>query len=347
MDKPTKIIIAGAAVQILLTVAFVLFFLFWDTGILPGAIGFAVLSLCNFLVGYLFLYREVNGTLRKVDDTIEQLVNGTPAEYFDAREETLLGKFQSQITRLYRILLAHKDQEKRQREDLSALVADLVHQINTPLANIEMYVDFLLSEDLDEETRKKFLSHVKSQTERLGWFGEGFDKAARLETDIISMKPVRLEVLPAVLEAIDEVSLKAQKKNCEICLEGDRSITAFYDRKWTTEAFFNILDNAVKYGDEGEKIHVRLSAYQLYVRVDVENVGPVIPPGERAEVFRRFYRGETAALVQEGVGLGLHLVREIVAGEGGYVLVENWENKGNRFSIFLRNAGEDEEGGEP
>lgn len=340
MDKPERIITAGISLQIFLTIIIAGLAFFRQLSGMAEVLIFSALSLINLIVCYIFLHKEIRGMLRKVDDTIQSLLDETPKVNFDGEEESLPGKFQFQITRLYRILLAHREQERRQREDMSALIADLVHQINTPLSNIEMYVDFLQQEDLDEEIRRKFLGNVKNQCEKLGWFGEGFDKAARLETDIISLKPEPAQVLPAVLAAIDEASLKARQKGNEICLEGDTSIMAVYDRKWTVEAIFNLLDNAVKYGREGTEIHVRLSSYQLYVRVDVENEGTVIPKEEQNEVFRRFCRGENAALVQDGVGLGLYLVREIITGQGGYVLLENWQNKGNRFSIFLRNAGE-------
>lgn len=340
MDKPEKIITAGISVQILLTLIMAGVTLFRQLPGMAGILIFSALSSINLLVCYIFLHMEIRGMLNKLDNTIQSLLDESPKVNFNEEEESLPGKFQFQITRLYRILLAHREQEKRQREDMSTLIADLVHQINTPLSNIEMYVDFLLQDDLDEETRKKFLGNVKNQCKKLGWFGEGFDKAARLETDIISLKPERGQVLPAVLAAIDEAALKAQQKGNEICLEGDTAIMAVYDRKWTVEAIFNLLDNAVKYGRENTKIHVRLSAYPLYVRVDVENEGAVIPKEEHNAVFRRFCRGQNAALIQDGVGLGLYLVREIITGQGGYVLLENWQNKGNRFSIFLRNAGE-------
>ncbi|MDO4276821.1 MAG: HAMP domain-containing sensor histidine kinase [Eubacteriales bacterium] len=340
MDKPERIIAAGISVQMGLTVILALSSLSGYLSVCGEILIFSALSLTNMILCYTFLRKEIRGMLRKLDDTIQGLLDESPKVNFNAEEESLPGKFQFQITRLYRILIANKEQERKLREDMSALIADLVHQINTPLSNIEMYTDFLLQEDLDDKTRKKFLENVKNQCEKLGWFGEGFDKAARLETDIISLNPKRAEVLPAVLAAIDQAALKAQQKGNVICLDGDTSIEAVYDGKWTAEAIFNLLDNAVKYGREGTEIHVRLSAYQLFIRVDVENEGKIIPKEEQNEVFRRFYRGENAALVQDGVGLGLYLVREIITGQGGYVLLENWKDKGNRFSIFLRNAGQ-------
>lgn len=343
MDKPEIIMRTQAGLGVAGIIIFFAVIHVRPEDAVSAAAVYAVYMFLDLMVGYTLLHREIRSTLMNVNETIQGLLDETPVRRFSEESESLLGKFQFQIARLYRILTAHKEQEQKMREDLSGLVADLVHQINTPLANIEMYVDFLMQEDLDEVTKKKFLNNVKSQTEKLGWFGEGFDKVARMETDIISLKPEYAKVLPTVLSAIDEASLKAQMKGNEICLEGDMEIAAYHDRKWTAEAFFNLLDNAVKYGTEGTKIYVRLSAYQMYVRIDVDNEGPVIPLKEQAKVFGRFYRGSSAVMVQEGVGLGLYLVRQIIGGEGGYVLLENWQEKGSRFSVFLRKQEADDE----
>ena len=93
--------------------------------------------------------------------------------------------------------------------------------------------------DLSAENKSHFLSNISRQAEKLGWFGEGFEKAARLETDIITLTPVEQELLPIILEAADQASPRAEAKGREIRLEGDRGIRVCVDGKWTLEAVFN------------------------------------------------------------------------------------------------------------
>ena len=187
------------------------------------------------------------------------------------------------------------------------------------------------------------------QAEKLGWFGEGFEKAARLETDIITLTPVEQELLPIILEAANQASPRAEAKGREIRLEGDRGIRVCVDGKWTLEAVFNLLDNAVKYGAQGSDILVRMSAYELYACIEVCSEGNRIPEAERNMVFQRFYRGKQAAMLQEGVGLGLFLTRKIISDQGGYVSIDNYGENGNSFRIFVRRSGDrpgtEEEGG--
>jgi signal transduction histidine kinase len=110
--------------------------------------------------------------------------------------------------------------------------------------------------------------------------------------------------------------------------------TAVFDPKWTAEAVYNLLDNAVKYTPAGGKISVRAAAYELFCRIDVTDTGIGIAEAEQAKIFTRFYRSPAVAET-EGVGIGLFLTRQIVTGQGGYVKVSSAPGKGATFSVFL------------
>ena len=107
------------------------------------------------------------------------------------------------------------------------------------------------------------------------------------------------------------------------------------DGKWTLEAVFNLLDNAVKYG-EGREILLRMNTYDLYACIELCSEGSRISEGERNTVFQRFYRGKQAAMLQEGVGLGLYLTRKIIGDQGGYVSIGDYGKNGNCFRIYVR-----------
>ena len=107
--------------------------------------------------------------------------------------------------------------------------------------------------------------------------------------------------------------------------------------KWTTEALFNILDNAVKYSPKGGKIEVTIDEYEMYTAIHVIDEGPGIKEEDMAKIFGRFYRS-TEVQQEEGVGIGLYLTREIVAKEDGYLkVIPNNKRTGGEFIIYLRN----------
>ena len=111
-------------------------------------------------------------------------------------------------------------------------------------------------------------------------------------------------------------------------------LTVSHDSKWTSEALFNLLDNAVKYTPAGGKITVSVVLWEMYVEIKVTDTGKGISESNQAAIFRRFYREEEVH-EQQGVGIGLYLAREIVTRQGGYIKVFSEPGRGSEFSIML------------
>ena len=105
-------------------------------------------------------------------------------------------------------------------------------------------------------------------------------------------------------------------------------------RDRTTEALFNLLDNAVKYTPAGGKIDVTVEQWEMYLEIKVTDTGKGISESNQAAIFRRFYREEEVH-EQPGVGIGLYLAREIITQQGGYIKVVSESGKGSAFSIML------------
>ena len=297
--------------------------------------GYVLLALLGTLAAFARLGRVVDRTLGEVDETIRALADGRQAPYFSLTEDSLLGKFQADIATLYDVLLAGKEREAAVRQELERTISHLVHQLNTPITNIRLYSGFLLEEDLTEAERRRFAGHIQAQAEKVSFLGEGFAKAARLEMGVMALKPEKQPVLPMVLAAIDQVSAKARAQDHTIVLLGDQHLEAYFDGKWTQEALFNVLDNAVKYSWPHTPITVEIKAYEFFIGLSVTNSGPAIAQEDYARIFSRFYRAE-AVREQEGVGLGLYLSREILRSQGGYIKVgQTGEGGETVFTLYL------------
>ena len=132
--------------------------------------------------------------------------------------------------------------------------------------------------------------------------------------------------------AVKETESKARTKGLELILH-DMDEKAYFDSKWTLEAICNILDNAVKYTNEGS-ISLSVTAYEMFVRIDIKDSGIGIKEEEFSKIFSRFYRSEDTKNM-EGVGIGLYLSRQIISGEGGYIKVSSVYGQGSTFSVFL------------
>lgn len=130
--------------------------------------------------------------------------------------------------------------------------------------------------------------------------------------------------------------LKAEEKDIELRVECPNDIILNHDRKWTSEAIFNVLENAVKYTDNGGKIHLTVEKMGLFTKIDIKDTGIGIKQEELNKVFRRFFRSSSVSET-EGVGIGLYLANEIITKQGGYMKVSSKKDKGSIFSIFLYN----------
>ena len=303
--------------------------------IMVWAILFGVLNLSVLAAVYFLLARHVNDTLDTLSDMIEDLICGKERIEFPIAEDTVISKLQGQLLKLYDILCSHKEREQKLRKQLDENIGNLVHQINTPITNLRQYVDFLKRDDLTAPEREKFLSCMEEQAQKLFWLGESFSKISRLETGIIRLRPEKQKVEPVLLNAIDQVMVKAENKGMEISLSGETQTAALIDLKWTTEALFNILDNAVKYSKPETKIEIIAADLSNYVSIAVRNESEIkIDPDEYYRLFQRFYRGK-ANSETEGVGLGLYIARKILEDENAYIKVEAKPDGKIEFAVFL------------
>lgn len=149
-------------------------------------------------------------------------------------------------------------------------------------------------------------------------------------------------------EIAEQAEQKAKRRNMQILLakiakgngedltEGESEhIQAVFDKKWTSEALYNILDNAVKYGNANSVIEISVQAYEMFVCITICNEGKDIPEKELPLIFQRFYRGKNTSEA-EGVGIGLYLARRIVEEQGGYIKVTSKGDGKVKFSVHLR-----------
>ena len=135
-------------------------------------------------------------------------------------------------------------------------------------------------------------------------------------------------------QACREFSPKAEGKGLTLTLR-ETDCSAVFDSRWTAEALSNLVDNAIKYTEQGG-VTLSVTPFEMFTRIDVTDTGIGIPEGEQGKGFGRFYRSGNSG-EQEGVGIGLYLAREIAAGEGGYLKVTSRPGEGSTFSLFLPN----------
>ena len=261
----------------------------------------------------------------KVEDAIDAIIDGRELKTEELNKDTLFSKIQSKLEQL---------------SEVTKMVSDISHQLKTPIANITMYNDTILNHDLPAKQQYRFLKIMQKQVEKLDFLVRSLMKMSRLENSMIKLKKEENSLFDMVVEVVENLSIPMEKKKLDLQIDCPQNLRICYDRKWTAEALFNVMDNAVKYTPEYGKIRVEAEVLGMFVRLSVSDTGIGIAPEHMNDVFQRFFREEKVHN-EKGVGIGLYLAREIITKQGGYMKVESKEDAGSTFFIYLPNEQEE------
>ena len=248
--------------------------------------------------------------------------------------ETLFARISHRLTRLYQIMQENRRKVNEERQELQTLVSDISHQVKTPVSNLKMVTDTLLTRSVSEAERTDFIRGIRVQTDKLDFLFQALVKTSRLETGVICLEKKTGRIYDTVAQAMSGIVYAAENKQIGVSVDCPEDLTVAHDSKWTAEALFNLLDNAVKYTPAGGKIDVIVEQWEMYLEIKVTDTGKGISESNQAAIFRRFYREEEVH-EQPGVGIGLYLAREIITQQGGYIKVVSESGKGSAFSIML------------
>ena len=290
---------------------------------------YAIVVVSIFLAGgIVFWYRRrTRRILENISRMLDMAMRGNFTE--DSFDESMLSALESKLAHYLAASTVSARNVQAEKDKLKALIGDISHQTKTPIANILLYTQ-LLSE---QPGNTACLDALDGQTKKLQSLIEALVKTSRLESGVIALHPVPRKLLPMLESAVSQLAPKAAAKKIPITLE-PADADAVFDPKWTEEALYNLLDNAVKYTSAGGVVRVTVVAYQMFSAIHVSDTGPGIPEEEQPRVFQRFYRCAEHA-EEEGVGIGLYLVRQIAEGQGGYVKVSSQPGAGSTFSLYL------------
>lgn len=331
--KFLRIICAGT----ILTAAAVLAVLYWLTRdsriVLCGLILTAVL----FMWGAVFLKYFQLKLSRFTDSlcrTLDGMMDGNERPHVDYEAETLLARISHRLERLYNTMQENRRKVEEEKAELQSLVSDISHQTKIPIANLKMLNDTLMTRPVSVEKRREFLQATGSKLDKLDFLIRAMVKTSRLETGVIVLEKKPAAIADTLAAAVNGILAPMEQKQITLSVDCPEDLTVAHDSRWTSEALFNLLDNAVKYTPPGGKISVSVVLWEMYVEVKVTDTGKGISESNQASIFRRFYREEEVH-EQQGVGIGLYLAREIVTRQGGYIKVVSEPGHGSEFSIML------------
>jgi signal transduction histidine kinase len=233
------------------------------------------------------------------------------------------------------LLLRREAQLARTRANF---VSGVSHELRTPLAQIRMFAEMLLLGRVrNDADRRRSLEIIDTEARRLSHLVENVLQVARSEHGHTRVNPTVMSVAPVVRECVETFSVLAQARGIDFRMELQDDLIAPLDSAALRQIVLNLLDNAAKYGPDGQRVVVGVALYDDTARLWVDDEGQGIPARDRERVFDPFYRARDAQHTT-GSGIGLSVVRELVVLHGGSTWIEDAPDAGTRVVVQFPGA---------
>ncbi|GMR09662.1 MAG: hypothetical protein BMS9Abin28_0482 [Anaerolineae bacterium] len=218
----------------------------------------------------------------------------------------------------------------------SDLIAEIVHELRTPLAALTAASHLLQRTELPEDQRTKLSQTILHEVQRLNDLTTDFLELSRLESGRVHFKREPVHLGGLAQESLEVVRAQAESKEIELETEFDASLASVHgDRKILKQLLLNLLTNAIKYSQPGGVVTVSLRSEGDEVLMEVRDTGRGISPEDQERLFQRFYRAGDGEDDVQGTGLGLVIAKRIAESHEGSISVESALGEGATFAVRL------------
>ena len=294
------------------------------TNVLFIIILFILISI-TYLIFIKNQYRKIN----KIDKYMNKILNN---DYSLDIRDYVEGDISTLKNDIYKMTIKLKEQTELSIKDkkyLEETLADISHQIKTPLTSMYVINDILSDNDLDKKSQIEFLNKNRNQLERIEWLVTTLLKISRLDSGMVTLKRDNINIDNLIKKTIEPIKIMAELKN--ISIETNIETTNFYlDFNWTLEALTNILKNACEHTNNNGSIKIEVNENPLYLNIKIIDNGVGISESDKKHIFDRFYKGKTN---KDSIGIGLNMAKKIINLQNGEIECISKINEGTTFDI--------------
>lgn len=236
-----------------------------------------------------------------------------------------------------RDMTASKELERLRKIDQlkSEFVANVSHELKTPLTSIKAYTE-ALQDMVTDDGQKSFLKVIEEESDRLLFLISDLLNVSRIQAGKLKLS---FEPTPpkSIIEEILHISkVKSEAHTITINYADDLPETMLMDKERMKEVVINLLSNAIKYSPKGGEVKINMAVFEKNLKIDVTDQGMGMAPEHLNKIFDQFYRVDTSLTYEiSGTGLGLSIVKGVIEGHGGIIKVESEVGKGSTFTVLL------------
>ena len=270
--------------------------------------------------------------IKKLSAYLKKIRQGQHSLDVRDNEEGELSILKNEIFKVTNMLSEYNENLKTDKELLANHIADISHQLKTPLTSMMVMSDLLMDENLPSDKRKQFIAKISSQLKRIEWLVSSLLTISKLDAGVIKMKSENVLAYDLINSSLEPLLISFEIREISYHISGGNNII-HCDKYWTREAIINILKNCMEHTSPKGNLKISASDNALFSEIKIADTGVGISKEELPHIFTRFYRSKNSS--KDSVGIGLSMSRSIIKGQSGDITVESEVGKGSSFNIKL------------
>ncbi len=295
-----------------------------------SAFGIYTLLICTILnvVHFIYIYKRYR-KIQELSADIDYILHNDIPIIFEKYEEGELAILESEVQKMTLCLREQKQQLLDDKKYLADSIADISHQIRTPLTSINLLLSFLSDPLITEEKRQKTIREIYELLSRIDWLITTLMKISKLDAGTIQLKSESVSMETLLKQSAAPLFIPMELRGQEFRLQASGEFCG--DLEWTSEAIGNIIKNCMEHTPMGGSIEVIASENAIYREIVIIDTGCGIASEDLPYIFERFYKGKNSG--NKSFGIGLALARVIICNQNGTIKAENRKEGGARFTI--------------
>lgn len=271
-------------------------------------------------------------SLRSINKYLDKVNNGNYELKIEDNGEDEISRLRNELYKTTILLRESAENSEKEKTNLNNSLADISHQLKTPLTSIRIMLDNIEENpNMDEKTRNEFIEEISRQIDWISSLVISLLKLAKFDAGAIVMQDTQINVKKLIDNVINNLAIMIDIKNIKIEEKIDEDVILRADYNWQLEALTNIIKNCIEHSKEDSKIKIEVENNSIFVKIKITDEGEGIAKEDLSHIFERFYKSKQAS--ENSIGIGLSLAKTIIEKENGYIKVDSELGKGTTFEI--------------
>ncbi len=287
------------------------------------------IGIVGIILVYTIYIRKQNQKLKNLDNYCKEILKGNYVLDLKEEDESDFSKLKNDIYDMTIMLKEKNGLLEKNNKDIEKLIADISHQLKTPLTSLNLINDILYT-DLPEEKKIEFLDSSQKELEKINWLIKTVLNIAKLDSKTLILAKNNENAYNLCLEVKNNFKAMCEIHHANIEIVSNKEETINCDKKWTIEAMNNIVKNAIEHG--AKNITIKIEENTIYTKIIIRDNGEGIDKEDLGHIFDRFYKAKNSK--ESSLGIGLAFCKSIIRNQDGDIRVKSSKKEKDTWTEF-------------